>query len=448
MSRTIIFPVGISVLRGLESHEVFLTSGYETAQLTANLVNQLGDAVDDLSSELAILKALKVSSEDEAVFLTTDTDDGERAAKVNAKIAEYRFSVTTHIQRIDSLLLDDVERFRKEGLPSLAQALEHYVEKATRQGREPLLSVSGGIKPVIPYVAIYGMFRRVSIAYIFERTSDLVTLPPLPIDFDWARLRAAEMALNEIDQNTMIEMHRLKNLLGGNFPRLEGLFEDVGDGQMTLSAFGLMLLGDLTHARNVEVMLSPSARAELENSAGIEKRQIELMLDRVRSPLWRAQKRHSFHGTDLDVYKTGNTSYRLAGWTEGEKVYVAEVYTIHKGYTRELPQRRRENYNSDTFTPYWPTAPDLLEGEKSGDEMIAIAIHDKEQAEQDKKRAEAERDEALKMAEQVEVALNKSHKEADELRRRVTKLETEKQEADELKKRVAELEMEQEKMDS
>ena len=52
------------------------------------------------------------------------------------------------------------------------------------------------------------------------------------------------------------------------------------------------------------------------------------------------------------------------------------------------------------------------------------------------------------MAEQLEVALSKSHKESDELRKRVTELETEKQEADKLRKRVAELEMEQEKIDS
>jgi len=79
--RTIILPAGISVLGGLKELKVELTPGHETAQLTGELLQSLSQAVDTLSAELSMLKALNASSDDEAVFLATDTDDGERAAK-------------------------------------------------------------------------------------------------------------------------------------------------------------------------------------------------------------------------------------------------------------------------------------------------------------------------------------------------------------------------------
>jgi len=430
MPRTIILPVGLSIFRNLEKHHgIKLTPGHETAQLTAQFVESLGEAVDKLSAELSTLKALKASPEDEAVFLATDTEGSESAAKANAIIAEHRFGVATDTERIDSLVLDDAERFKREGIPSFVRVLDRYIERAIGQGHEPLLGVSGGIKPVIPYLAIYGMLRRVPITYIFEMTQDLIWLTPLPIDFDWDGLRRVEHLLRQIEQDVAIERRRLETGLGESLSRLEGLFEDMGEGKMTLSTFGHMLLGDLEHARDIPVMLSPSARRKLKDEEGTRRRQLDYLLDRVRIPQWRAQKRHSFRDTDLDVYKPGNTGLRLAGWVEGEIVYIAELYTSHDEYTANLPGRYRKDYDPSEFEAYTPQVIELdpAKEEVEGDEMIAIAIRDKH-------RAETERDEALKMATQTEKelertrrALEESCKEVEELREHVSKLEEERQ---------------------
>ena len=145
----------------------------------------------EVGAELATLKGLQACQGDEVIFLATDTNDSEGAAKANAQIAKNKFGVETKTERIRDLVLDNGDRFRRQGIPALVTALEKYVNGALQSNKESWLGVSGGIKSIVPYVAIYGMLRRVPVTYMFEMTEDLVTLPPLPLDFDWAGLHTA-----------------------------------------------------------------------------------------------------------------------------------------------------------------------------------------------------------------------------------------------------------------
>lgn len=163
MGRMIISPIGLSIFQGkhgLRRLGVRLTPGHEAEQVRS-LLGSLGSDADSLSAELATLKALKANSQDKAVFLATDTDVSYRAASVNAAVAEHRFGVWAVAERIPSLGLEDAARFRREGIPNLVQKMDQYVALARGDGRSPLLNVSGGIKPVVPYVALYGMLQAV-----------------------------------------------------------------------------------------------------------------------------------------------------------------------------------------------------------------------------------------------------------------------------------------------
>lgn len=404
--RVIISPVGLSILDALKQHQCTLVEGQEGRQLRS-LVDRLGVKAGTLSAELSTLKALKANDQDKAIFLATDTDNGERAARFNKIIAEHCFGVSTDSKRITSLGLDDAGTFRRNGIPSLVQALNSYVKEATESRRQPVLSVGGGIKAVVPYVAVYGMLRGIPTTYIFERTQDLVVLPPLPLEYDWGRLALAARAFWEIDQQTVIPRWTLEKLLGEDMPTLEGLFEEQDD-DVTLSAFGLMLLENLKRAQESPVMLSPPAKRKLEGLVSTDKNTVEAMLDRIRNPIIRAHKRHEITGTDLDVYKPGATRPRLAYWVEGETVYIAEIYTSHDNYERILPGRFRRDYRQDDFRPFWPSATQEEE-EPFEDEVITVARRDKERAEQERSEAVKDRDAALKVAVEME-------REVDQLR--------------------------------
>jgi len=423
--RTIILPVGLSVLRNLAEKKVSLTPGVERAQLS-QLIQALGSAVDGLSAELSSLKELKVGPGDEAVFLATDTDDSLYAAKINALIAERRHGINTVTERVQSLVLDNAETFKKYGLPSLFGKLDYFADRAMEQGRALILNISGGVKPIIPYIAIYGLLRQIRITYTFEMTQTLITLPPLPINFDWNSLQRAAQVLQRIDQDTAIDQRQLEALLGEDFARLEGIFEDAGNGQVTLSTFGFMLLGEFQSSREKPVMLSPSAARKLEQTQGTSRQTLENLLDRVRNPLWRAQKYHPIRGTDLDPYKPGDVPYRLAGWVERGMVYVAELYLEHEEYERDLPTRHRSDYQCKDFKPYWPTsAPELVvqEGEALEDRRLAKVLEEKRRLED-------------KLAEVNRLIRERRQKESNRMRKLREELASAKQECNKLRQQL------------
>lgn len=415
MERTIILPVGLSILRGLENLGVRLKPEFEAAQLSDAELSRFDKELDYLSAELSTLKGLGADDGDEAVFLATNTEKGQIAARANARVAESHFRSKSHIIQVESLVLDNAQEFKSAGIPKLIELLESSVEKAMQQRRRPFVSISGGIKPVVPYITLYGMLRHVPVVYMFEQERDLITLPPLPIGFDWDDLRVMESVLKEIVRDVAVDRVSVKKRLGDHFQRLEGLFQDFGDDQITLSPFGLIILNDLDTARQHPVMLSPTAAKSLEKLNDVEKKMIEILLDRVRSPLWRAQKHHTFHGTDLGVYKPGNTGHRIAGWPEGEKMFIAEVYTSHKEYERDLAGRYRKNYNPAEFSPFWPLSRSegIRVEEEAGDEIIAAAIHARSLAEQEKIQYMSDRDEALRLAAETEVHLRRAEVERD-----------------------------------
>lgn len=424
MGRTIICPVGLSVLQGkqgLNRLGVKLTPGHELQQARGAIAG-LGGQADSLSAELATLKRMGAARDDSIVFLATDTDTGEQAAWVNAALAEERFGLDPTVERIAGLVLDNVTRFRTVGIHRLIQVMEAHVGRGREAGRKPVLSVSGGIKPVVPYVAIYGMIRGLPITYVFEVTGELITLPPLPIAFDWTSLALAEPALHEIERDTGIDRKRLEILLGAELPRLQGLFEEF-DGQATVSALGQMVLDLRRRGIEQPVMLSPSAHQRLQGLHGTERKAVDAMLDRVRNPLVRAHKIHTFHGTDLDVYKPGNTAARIAYWVEADRVHVAEIYTVHDEYERDLPNRVKAAYRHEEFVPHWPEFAPEQANDPLEDETVAVALREQERAERERDeavaaraRAQADRDQALTLAAEVE-------QRAEELRRSSRQLE-------------------------
>lgn len=416
MGRLVILPTGVSIIRNLERERgLKLQLGREAEQLKGLEIP--ASQLASLSAELALLVKLKASSADTAVFLATDTDEAECAANANAVVARNFFQVDAEARRIRGLELEDANVFLKTGLRNFFNELDRCVRKAEEAGLRPVIGIAGGIKPVIPYSAVYGMLRRVSLYYVFEKTQALVELPPLPLDFDWAGLRLLEKALLKIEQEVAVPADVVKRALGEDFPRFEALFEEI-DGSLTLSSFGHLILGTLQASQEVPVMLSERARRKVEWAEGEQRQQIELLLDRVRNPIWRASKRHEFRTTDLEVWKPGNCSLRLAGWVESGVVYVAEIYFSHDEYEKDLMNRRRNGYDRRGFSPYYPKPlklPEELLEESGGDEFQAVVLREK-------KRAEQERDQAFELAKEYEQKAKELEEELAAMRAEVERL--------------------------
>lgn len=445
MARRILCTTGLSVLRGkqgLNQLGVRLQSERDLGRVPS-LIGSLDRArILSMSSEISMLGGLKAGDKDVVVFLSTDTDECELAARANAIIAESCLRVArATCNRVPSLVLNNAHEFRLKGIPSLIQKMEKHVDEAESEGSAAVLGISGGIKAVAPYVAVFGMLRGVRVTYVFEELGTMTELPPLPIDFDWEQIASAFREISYIDRETCAPRERVLRDLGEDtFAKLEGLFEE-DHGELTLSAFGIMLLEKCKHAAETPVMLSPSARRKWETLQGTRKREIAAMLERVRNPIIRGAKRHTVHGSDLDVYKPGDASPRLAYFVRGDAVFVAEIYASHDAYERDLPGRYAAQYRDDEFMPHY-AEPGSDEAQlPDSDEALLTAERECERYEAEANQFAALADERERELDAVRSRLetmDNSH--LAELRLRQREIESLRHDNDELKSSLRELE--------
>ena len=396
---TIIFSAGTSIIGGLKKAGLDLLEGHETAALTRIWINRQGAGARHLSAELSTLTALDCCGDDQCVLLTTASAPGPTAARLVARVAELVIGAGTLVRTIDDLTLDEPDTFRRSGLPGFVTALDRYVGKSLADGREPVIAVGSGVKPVLPYLVLYGMMRRVRCVYVFERDRKLVWLPRLPLSFDDEAVRAGARVLADIEAETSMRLHDLRDRLGKYYFDLEGLFE-TRDNDVTLSPFGTLVLADQKASNTGVVLLSPSAARTLERARGIQSELLSTMLNALRNPQFRAIKYHHYERTNLDVWKQGNTPHRVAGWvTDRTTLYVAEIYASHADYGRHLEGRQRKHYNVDDFTTWTPPPEEPPDEGVNVTQAIEAADLRTEQAKQAKKDADTEALAAMEHAE-------------------------------------------------
>lgn len=367
----IIFSSGISILRNLEKKFPKLPEGRETNYLTNKRLDSIGSSKYELSAEISLMNALAVGSKDGSVLLTTNTESGKRAAAIVKHVAEKLWN-GCHVEIVETAVaLDDAEQFKRSGLPDFIKKLDDVVSKSKSEGFDPVISVSAGINHVLPYLTFYGMMHRLTCAYVYELRNDthgrksrssaqrLVRLPRLPMSFDYEALQigadvlGALKLLDRIEEDISIPMFDLKKGLGDRYDTLEGLFEPIGDNELTMSAFGF-LLNDFRKASNTKIHLSRKAQKVLEQLKGRQKREMKSMLEEARNALWRDSHIHPLTGIDTDilVYKDSRSTRRIAGWPVADSVYVTDIFITqsqYSSYINTIKIKKRDDYPADDF---------------------------------------------------------------------------------------------------
>lgn len=326
-------------------------------------------------AEVNSLRAMGAGADDDVVLLQTDTPDGEVCASVVSKLIEEEFGARVRAQKIPGLQVTDPLIFRREGVRNLFAALGRLESDA----KGPVtLNVTGGFKSVVPYVTLYGLLRRVPVAYLFEYSEQLITLPVAPITFDYERVAQALDALRILEQRGGMAREEFWQELGVGFAErdaFECLLEE--DGEVVFpSAFGFLLLGSGTDPGRV--LLSTAARETYDGSRAQTRSQYTFILERIREPLSRSVHVHAFARTDLQIYKPGNTSERAAYYVRGRDVHVCAL-AQHDTYERTFAALRREQFENERFTE-WSRPADQPEPERTETERLTRLGHDLEES--------------------------------------------------------------------
>jgi putative CRISPR-associated protein (TIGR02619 family) len=379
--KTIICTTGTSIARGCQTLRAYQesASGWEDAatdleqEIAARLAAfDLGTAPDrvEASAELHSLHRLQVEPGDTVVLLATDTVDGRVCAEALARSIRQAFALDENgvrLHRVPGLQVRDGKRLREEGLVRFADIVISYVENPQyRHGGELILNPTGGFKGVVPFLAAIGMIFRIPTVYVFEHANNLITLPPLPVQFDLHLYERAAAALRYIHEESYVHEEEFFSRIDGYQTHERDLFlsfvEQVENQMVTLSPLAFVLLR-MSEEGARQIFLSSKAAATLKQSSGLSQLALERLLIRLGDPVWRSIHIHSTNGsTDLEVYKPGNTAERAFCIIEGDRVNVCELFTDHDLYERMLSKCRRADYQTGQFTAWEPdTAPDRVE---------------------------------------------------------------------------------------
>ena len=355
--RTVICTTGTSIAGGRPFNGDPKEYRHEVSKRLAELERQYPDQTEffhQASAETNSLLSLQANEQDRVIFLSTETPDGRICAEECGRLLQEKRRVNCEVLQVEGLQMGDPTRFRRVGIQKLFEVLDRQCGDLADAGRQEVtLNVTGGFKSVVPYVTLYGLLHQLPVVYLFERSKALLRLPPVPINFDYERLGQAMDAMEILRREGVIPKEKFFAAIPGLDYHGRDWYEcllEEDDGQVTISAFGTLLL-KLRDQEQAQVFMGPSARRQYDASSSIAKDQFTFMLERVADPLWRKGKVHRFAGTDLTVFKPGNTSERMAAIVRGSKVYVCELLR-HDEYERLLPSKRANQYQTNEFEPW------------------------------------------------------------------------------------------------
>jgi len=341
--RTIITTVGISLLGKAKTDEPldYLRSLPE-------------ESLEEASAETNSLMRL-LQPKDKIVFLHSETEEGKKAAEALTDFYKGR-KYDAEAREIPSLKYDE-KQFAMRGLRSFVTQLVQCIQENRKAQREVIINATGGFKAEFAYAFLVGLLFEVPVYYIHEKFREIISLPELPVDWNFQTIDDHESFFEWIEQDlrpTQEVENRLKGL-----PEAVRLLLVEEEGYTMLSpageAFYLAYRGLVDdEQRRKDVFLHKNARRVLEQADENTKRDLLERIERLRFPEIRRSNSKSKHNSDCLVYPAKKSPYRVVYYTDEEEcAWVCEIFTSHDDYERRLDKGiYRKDYPKDQFEPF------------------------------------------------------------------------------------------------
>jgi putative CRISPR-associated protein (TIGR02619 family) len=197
-----------------------------------------------LSAEIHSLVRIGISAADRVILLASETDDGQACVgAVERYLKRYYDGMLIEVESVKGLQVTDAQLFRREGVLNFVR----YCLKAVSDfgAAQVILNPTGGFKALVPYTVLVGMLKRVPCRYIFEQSTQLLDLPPLPVAFDRAPFERYRSLIERIERDTGIPRTEWEREIHHDDRRLLEPMVELSGQEVTLSAVGLLLLDEV-----------------------------------------------------------------------------------------------------------------------------------------------------------------------------------------------------------
>ena len=310
----------------------------------------------DLSAEIHSLARMGINDKDTVVLFSSETADGQACAHaVKTYLDQACPGIVCRVEVVTGLQVTDADAFRIKGVLNFTKAVLREID--ANGVEQCVLNPTGGFKSLVPYTVLIGMLRGVQAKYIFEQSNALIPLPMMPVEFSRSRLEPLRPLLERIQNETAIPHSVLDNTLSSFEERelFAALFEDIGQGQVSLSPVGFLIWEELERPSALVPFLSRRALDDLFKVRAISDTAPDEYIQRVaRSPEQLAVGKHKSWNQGLFWLKRGgHTRDRYLVSVEGWRLLVWRITDHYGEYEKHLQEtvqgdrivsERREKY--------------------------------------------------------------------------------------------------------
>lgn len=337
MSKTIICSVGTSAAKKLDVHPKDLKAWVDRHPSINDAADRMFQSFcnfepsDDnltkhLSAEIHSLVRIGIDRSDRILLFASETPDGHCCALAVQKYLQQHWSgIKVETQQILGLQVKDAEKFRNQGVVEFVKKATHEIE--SYGNGNVILNPTGGYKALVPYTVLLGMLKGVKCCYIFEQSTSILELPPLPVEFKRSQFEAYKEIFEKIERDCSISKQEWENSVSyEERDLLEPLIEKSGQ-NITLSAVGFLFLEEMQRPSAFVPFLSRKAIDDcFDNVAKLDDCDPFRFLAQVaKSPKALQQKEHINVDQGLRWLKPGRTTDRYLVSVEGWRLLVWRV---------------------------------------------------------------------------------------------------------------------------
>ncbi|MFN6455773.1 MAG: putative CRISPR-associated protein [Nostoc sp. EfeVER01] len=332
--KTVICTVGTSAARNLGVHPANLTNWVHQQQSVENAAEEIFKSFRDispegenlkqkLSAEIHSLVRIDITCQDRVILLASSTDDGYCCALAVEKYLKHQWSgIYAKAESIPGLQVLDADLFRKSGVVKFVQRILKEIE--SYDPSNIILNPTGGYKALVPYTVLLGMLKGVKCDYIFEQSTTLLELPPLPVEFKRSQFDIYKDLFEKIERETEISQAEWEERVPyAERKMLESLVE-FSNKQVTISAVGFLFLEEMRKPSVLVPFLSQkSIRDCFDNIAKLDDCDpINYLLRVASSAAALESAKHINVGDGLYWLKRGRTTDRYLVSVEGWRMLV------------------------------------------------------------------------------------------------------------------------------
>lgn len=286
-------------------------------------------------------------------FLATETAEGVLVARILRDFCKEAYGGIGRIHIIKGLQIDDGHIFRMVGVPTLVASVYDILRNWVSGTYQRIFNATGGFKGVIPYLTVIGMLEGdVELHYMYEQSTELIRLAPLPVKIDFETFTPYLHALEQLGEihsdqavKSMLGLANAADIETHSIWALLDWFDDEGTRHFVLNGLGRIVYKYLLEQQQCKIWLSVRAYETYKSLDATTKRIWDARLAALRNEGIRRNRQHATIAGLWKVDKVGKTAERpVYRVLEDENIIlVAELVTHTDGSYERLEATLRNN---------------------------------------------------------------------------------------------------------